>query len=236
MIYTYGESAFDITIKNNFEFSANKIKKLYPLHIITMICAVALSLADIVHNGTSIKSMVVLAGIIILNITLTQTWVPYANINVSLNGVAWYLSVTLFLYFMFPLLAKVVKGTKTQVLCAMCGIILAIEILLCIPFIKVFGNDSPVYIWFMYCFPVFRLGDFFIGCVLGKIYKYININSIRMVTASACEVIATVVTVFVFLWLKQYHANIVLQAIHNWTTVYIPLAVIWVFCLQSIKE
>ena len=43
MIYTYGERAFDITIKNNLVFSVNKIKKLYPLHIITMICAAILS-------------------------------------------------------------------------------------------------------------------------------------------------------------------------------------------------
>ena len=51
-----------------------------------------------------------------------------------------------------------------------------------------------------------------------------------MIAATICEVIATAATVlFIFLWLKQNYTNIVLQAIFNNTTVFIPLAVMWVF-------
>jgi len=75
-----------------------------------MIAAIPLSLVSIIHLGRNIKSVIKLVGELGLNITLLQTWFPYAPINVSLNGVAWYLSVTLFLYFMFPYIARLIRG------------------------------------------------------------------------------------------------------------------------------
>lgn len=80
---------------NNIIFSIKKIKKLYKLHIITMILVIPLCTLSI---GT--------VATIFLNIVLLQCWGPLSSINVSLNGVAWYLSTIMFLYFMFPYIKK----------------------------------------------------------------------------------------------------------------------------------
>ena len=235
MTYRYEKVDVLATPKNCFHFSINKIKKLYPLHIITMSCAIVLSIAIIIHNGLSIKSIIGLLVKVFLNVTLLQTWIPYSSINVSLNGVAWYLSVTLFLYFLFPWIKRIIERNSLIKLCITCGIILIAEIIACIPFIYLLGNDSPVYIWFMYCFPVFRVGDFFIGCVLKRVFFELDFSNIRPIRATAYEVLATTITVFVFLWLKQEQSSIVLLALHNWTTIFIPIAAIWVVLFAANK-
>ena len=227
MYYRYENRDMQCSVKENLRLSLSKIKKLYPLHIITMCLAAMLILSIYFNNGITIKNIVVLVVKIGLNITLLQTWVPYSPINVSLNGVAWYLSVTMFLYFMFPYLRRYIQKNKNKNLIIAGIFILFLEIISCIPFIMLLGENSNVYIWFMYCFPVFRLGDFFIGCCLGKLIKG-NWYDFTLIQATIIEVLATVLTVLVYAYTKINFQNVFLLATQNWTTLYIPLATIWI--------
>lgn len=253
MVYTYYDIDMSISIRDNLKFSISKIKKLYPLHIITMCFAVLLRLARYLYHGISIKNIIGLVGKIGLNVTLMQTWIPYSDINVSLNGVAWYLSVTLFLYFMFPYIKKWIKPMKKESVISVSVIILFIQVITCIPLLYFLGNDNKIYIWFMYCFPIFRLGDFFVGCSMGKIYfenlifnchrgncpktqksilkmeDSIQSDSLRGgIIWSIIEIVFTAITVVI----KIGPFNIdffPLIAAHNRTTRYIPLAAGWVY-------
>ena len=99
MFRKHENDEMDLTIKNRAKFSLSRISKLYQLHIITMCFAVVLEMATRIYSGLTFRGVVYTLGKIVLNVTLMQTWVPYSNINVSLNGVAWFLSVTMFLYF-----------------------------------------------------------------------------------------------------------------------------------------
>ena len=226
--YRYEKVEMEVSLKNNIFFSLKKIKKLYPLHLITMFFAIVASVVMMLQKGLRLKSIIWLGGEIVLNLTLLQTWVPYNGINVSLNGVAWYLSVTLFLYFMFPWIKRIIERKSIVKLCIICGIILFTEVVSCIPFITIFGNNSHVYLWFMYCFPVFRLGDFFIGCVLKRIFFESNVRNIEGIKATFFEVLAVVITVLVLICFNQEHSDVMLIALNNWTTIFIPLAAIWV--------
>ena len=219
----------DYSLKGRAEFSCRRIKKLYPLHLLTMICAIILNLAVIINAGITFKEISALTGKIILNILLLQTWVPYSSINVSLNGVAWYLSVTMFLYFMFPLIQCFIKKQKMKSLLLMNLFILVLQYFSCIPWIIYLGIDNPIYIWFMYCFPVFRIGDFFVGCTLGK--QYVNSQNIKVsfVQISIIEVLMTIIVVCTFAWLKIEQNNIFILALHNWTTIFIPIAAVWIY-------
>ena len=221
---------------NSLKFAMGKIKRLYPLHIVTMVFAVILSLAVMLWHGEGIKSYLELAGEIVLHILLLQTWVPHASVSVSLNGVAWYLSAAAFLYFVFPYAASWIRRKRNSFLVFLCVAILGMEILSCIPFIYFLGDNSFVYIWFMYFFPLFRLGDFVIGCCFGKVYgeraagAETGLRGGLSLKYSAMELAATALTVGVLLWMKHgSHTNIVLTAFRNWTTLYIPLAVVWTY-------
>ena len=217
----------DKKIDNSFKFSINKIKKLYPLHIITMSLMIILLLYTLYIGNNPLIEYIKLFGESILNIFLIQTWIPNSNINVSLNGVAWYLSVTMFLYFMFPYIRNWINKRKNKTLILTNILVLLFQIISCIPMIYFFGESSKVYIWFMYCFPVFRLGDFFIGCSLSKLN--INNKNKSIIKYSIIELIMFVLTILICIFMKKDFDNILLISLKNWTTLNIIISVIWIY-------
>ena len=231
MYYQNDEKIVECSIRNNVFFSWKKIKKLYPLHFTTMCFVILLYLAIYAIKGCTVKQIFKLVLCIGLNITLLQSWVPYSTINTSLNGVAWYLSVTLFLYFMFPYINRFIKKKNIILLSLMCLFFLIIQILLCRFMLIYFEPDSKIYIWFMYCFPIFRLGDFFVGCCFGKLY---NENSIikkkfTYIKESVMEIVCLLVTIIVIVWQREKYDNLWVLAIQNWTTLNIFLSLIWIY-------
>lgn len=228
LFYNYRDAELGVSLKDSFRFAIGKIKKLYPLHIIMTFCMVALRIAMLYRGGFPLRRTAELLRDIVLNCALLQTWVPYINVIGSLNGASWYLSVTLFLYFAFPIILKTVKRRSLKSLLCICALVLPLEIVSCILCIKAFGAQSQVYSWFMYYSPIFRLGDFFAGVCLGKLYLETEFTG-NFRKSSLPEVLFTALTVGVFLWLKGPERNIAVTAMHNATTAYIPIAAIWVY-------
>lgn len=214
-----------ISLKKNFLFSINKIKRLYPLHIIMMVCMIALTRES--YRELEKAQLISQIKVIAAHIFLVQTWKPAPEMNTSINGVAWYLSVALFLYFVFPIWHKLVKNLKTWIMFVISLVIIAIEIIVCIYMIGRYGNGDYTYLWFVYCFPVFRLGDFLIGTFFGRLY--LDINELGSAKATIIEIMACALAVFVCWWNPQSHTNIVSIALNNWTTVYIPVAGVWIY-------
>ncbi len=229
LTYTYRDRELAPSVRRNAEFSLKKIRKLYPLHLVTMAAFIVMNVAAKIYHGMTAGVLWNLLGKIFLNVTLLQSWYPNRDVSTSLNGVSWYLSVMMFLYFIFPYLRAFVQRTGIGRLCLISAAVLLIEIVSCIPFIYIFGNESPVYIWFMYCFPIFRMGDFFVGCVLARIYHESDMSRIGFLQASILEILAVCMTAAVCLWFGQWYQNIILTAMHNWTTLYILPAAVWVF-------
>lgn len=235
LYYLYEDRLVNVSLWSNLKFSISKIKKLYPLHIITMCCFILLTLISIYKTGITQKSIFNLMAKIGLNITLLQTWIPNSKISTCLNGVTWYLSVTMFLYFVFPWICKLIKKCNKIFLLVIPAMILVLQVFGCVLVINKFGIDSLVYKWFMYTFPVFRLGDFVIGCCLGKIYKKIRNIDFNCVVGTCIEIIVILVTVFVFKCRQFGYSSIFMKAFFNWTTTYIPLACLWVYIFAHRK-
>lgn len=228
MMYRYEEKELVPSLKNNINFSIEKIHKIYLLHFITMLCAIVLELLVILNGEVTGKQILGLIGKIILNITLMQTWIPNASINVSLNGVAWYLSVMFFLYFIFPWLQVLIKKTSNRRLCTISVLWLFFEVVLCVPLVMVLGVDSSLYVWFMYCFPLFRLGDFFVGCVLKRVFYRSRFIYRGVFSATMYEIFVLMITAIACLWMQEENNNVIMLACKNWTTVYVVLAAMWV--------
>lgn len=235
MTYRYESVEIGLSPKNCFLFSWNKIKKLYPLHIITMLLAAILITAKIANRGFNAEALIDLCGKLILHSTLLQTLVPKWTISISLNEPAWFFSATSFLYFGFPWIKRVVEQYSLGKLCTICILILLAEVLACIPIASIFGTRSEFYIWFMYCFPVFRAVDFFVGCVLKRVFFESKVKNIGTITATFLELLATAFTISVFFWCAEGHNDIVLKALNNWTTPYIPLAAVWIILFATNK-
>lgn len=92
--------------KFSMEFSIHKIKKLYPLHITMMLIVILPSVKEMVLSH---KLYILYFEQILANLLLIQAWIPSNLFWYSLNGVAWYLSVVLFTYIVFPKLLCMMK-------------------------------------------------------------------------------------------------------------------------------
>lgn len=185
-------------IDDSVEFSARKIRKLYALHVIMLLSAVLLELYSIFKHASygSIAGLVVDT---IMDAALLQAWIPKSEYYFSLNSVSWYLSVAAFLYLAFPNLLRIIKKYNN---CsdAIFGIVIAViaQIVLslfALAFAKKGATEWFSQHWMTYVCPIYRLGDFFIGCSLG--YIYINrkprITNAHMATIAEIAVVALTV-------------------------------------------
>lgn len=225
------EETYDLTPAACFSSAVKRVGSIYPLHLLTMLFAVALNIYVYILDGWTPARVCFLLGKIFFNITLTQSWVPSTTINCSLNGVAWFLSVSLFLYFMFPYVVRRVRRFQTKrSLAVCCGSVLLVQIAACAVMVHVPPLiDDSFFTWFSYCFPLFRLGDFVVGCCLGAwtlrdscadkpaVWKY-----------TAFEILALLLTIAVYRWTGRGPSGTLWTVLKNNTTVYIPLAAVWV--------
>ena len=226
MTDNYREREMEISVKKNCLFAAGKIKKLYPLHILTMVCAALLALAVIWQNGIDRASVLTLAGNVAANLLLIQAWIPEAA--VSLNSVAWYLSAALFFYFLFPWIIKGMKkisgGGKRSPWISGCILILATQLLGAFLIRFFTGESGTVYVWATYFLPAFRLGDFLFGCMIGMLKDEKKEISIKKGILLTAELLLLVCCIFLSYYGKKTYAGIFPSVILNYTTLYIPLA------------
>ncbi|MBQ6461710.1 MAG: acyltransferase [Pseudobutyrivibrio sp.] len=230
MTYVYMDRDLPVGLKESFLFSVKKIKKLYMLHIITMVAAVLIELWIGKVNGNILSGGYVLLRNIILNVLLLQSWYPDSTVNVALNGVAWYLSVALFLYMLFPFILRWIKKSKVAIVVTTAVIIVVMQVLLSYIALLLF-HEGVQYTWFMYCFPVFRIGDFFAGCALFKVLgetKYVN-NKSETIVYTIVEIIAFVAIIIFSVWLEKPGNGYFITAVKNWSSCYIIMALVLIY-------
>lgn len=154
----------DTNVRSNVKFAWRKIKRLFPLHVICtllmmLICTDFSSVLSVVQN--IVKSA--------LNIFLVQSWIPKIDISMSLNGVAWYLSTCVFLFFLYPYISRFIRKYKIIIEPILYSA-LAITLMIIIRIATLqFGDDFST--WATYCFPLYRLLDFFVGCNIGWLVR-----------------------------------------------------------------
>lgn len=158
MTYSYWKREPGRTLRGMTLFSLKKMRKLYPLHLIMLFVGVAYDMKQGAEFGYIKKYLV-------RSVFLIQTWFSHGYQRI--NTVAWYLSVSLFLYFMFPLLLPAVKkGTWKQSVCEIAVVYLAqLAIGYYVPL-----NTGYEVKWITYCHPLYRLGDFIIGALAASIF------------------------------------------------------------------
>ncbi len=154
LTYNYVPNITEGTLWSNIAYAKNKVKDLYPLHLIMMIYSLSVVLIVDRSNGISLT-----AAKIVSHVSLIQSWVPNRDIYFSLNGVSWYLSTAIFTYFCFPFLIKKLQGlTKKRVIVALCSLVC---IGVCLSIALTIGRIREAVIYYItYIFPLYRLMDF----------------------------------------------------------------------------
>ena len=202
------------TAKSSIQFSVKKIRPLYPLHLIMLIVALIPYYLIPAIQSHSIREMGKVAAKLVITIPLIQTWFPVGF--EAINTVAWYLSAMLFLYAVFPWILKYLKkdhGIKKTIGLMLIAYMAQFVFAIVSKSLPLVNNAH----WSCYILPLFRLGDFFIGCCLG--YCFIKRNKKESSTAEATVLEA----IFLALGVCGMISNVMLDM--KWLTftlVYVP--------------
>lgn len=173
----------------SIKFGVKKMKALYPLHIAIMLIIIGMQVYQWCNGGN--LNWALLGTQTLAQIFLVHTWVPVENIYFSLNGVAWYLSTSFFTYLCFPFILKFLRKLKTNkgaVIYAVVIFLIQVFVAFLTKYIFPISNQDHYYL--TYVCPYFRIGDFIIGCLLGKLFLNRKEVTVRIQKGTVLELIA----------------------------------------------
>lgn len=226
MVYNYYPK-IDYTFPPAYRFAWQKIRKLYPLHILMTVACVLYTIL----NEEKIPAN--LPIVTLLHTLLLQIWIPNSVYYETLNGVAWYLCVCAFTYFCFPLILKELRKVrnKRETILIMGGGT-AFQVLVSIIAYSV-GTENKTGIltmqWITYYFPISRLADFFIGCCIGALFIQ-NSHQKPMRNALSCMLqYAIPVILVVCFWIYHSGSTIFGQENIKYTLLFLPTTCLIVY-------
>lgn len=218
--------------------AVKRVWKLYPLYIICMLPVVALELWEMSHAFTA-AGLRAFAGKLLANIFLVQSWVPDSEVAVAFNGVAWFLSTILFLYFCFPFIFSVMRRLQSTA-AAITAIILLAAAQILIGFAApslesmlqaagLIAQGSKFIYWFSYIFPLFRVFDFSIGCILAWIYLKAKPGKAACTVLELGTLILLVITHIVYIRTESLPS----WEAFKYTQIYVPFSALAIFSFAS---
>ena len=155
-------------------FYLSRFAKIYPVHLVTLILALPLSIGV---SDLGFK--------IFMNLTLLKSLVPDHTIAYSLNTPSWSISDEAFFYALFPFLL-IWSGSKIFY-------ILSGLLIISIPVMMHTLTVDPH--WFFHINPFVRIAEFVIGIMLFSVYKK---SSIKNATVWEISVIGVVILFYLF--------------------------------------
>lgn len=186
----------------SFGFAWNKIRSLYPLHFVTMLFAA-------VYAAFCGQHLMKVSLDIVIHALLIQMWIPNTHFYTTLNGPAWYLCTSFFLYLCFPVIYKVfrrcviAKSRSNVYILGIAALTLLYVLIAAICYLYAPQESSAWFTtqWIVYYFPPVRLIDFSVGCLTGCLF-YVKRVSQKLKQTKPMRVIAeiTVCIVIVFSW------------------------------------
>jgi len=216
---------------DSLRYAVKKISKLYILHLICSLPVLVLDLVTLL-GAYSAAALTAFVKKIIATVFLIQSWFPNSDIALAFNGVAWYLSTSLFLYFAFPFVLRFIKKAERSF-----SLLAAAALLFLVQFAAGFlvepleswllGHglipaDGKFAYWFTYIFPVFRLPDFMIGCCIGAVFLR-DENKASYKKSLCLELISILLLVLSSLIYRTSHSFLTSDAF-VYTQLFVPLA------------
>lgn len=152
-------------ISQAVSYTRKKLQKFYGLHLILILPALLpVVIKQLIGEGDGWLAILFKLAV---NALLVQSWIPENSVYFSLNAVSWYLSTCIFLYFLSPILHRLVSKlpTNRQRGCMLSAVVAAQFAVACI-----FRSTRYAHA-FLYIHPLTRWMDFFSGMLLGSLYQ-----------------------------------------------------------------
>ena len=216
-------------LRSAVAFSLQKIRKLYPLHLIMMAAALLFVLKGLLAQPSA-RGVLSCAAQLVVSIFLLQTWIPSSRFWFCLNGVAWYLSVQAFLYAIFPALLAVLKKADARRLRCIAAVIFCAQCLFSLAVWKA-GLSGKAAFFLTYLCPLFRAGDFTISCCMGCLYHSRKQESGLPGGAFSLLELAAVLLAGGCLFIAATQVGVLGAAAFRYNVLFIPSAVLLVWLL-----
>ena len=218
-------------VRNNFIGAIRRIRKLYPLHVLTLL---AMMVFDALQGAWD-RSFIPKAGV---NALLLQAWIGKEDWYLSFNKSAWYLSVCLFLYFVFPWMYYRIKIKSRQALIYLCGGTLAIVVTLSAILAAMESSGTitaELTKWITYICPAYRSWDFFMGMLLGKMYAFGKYSRNGGAGRAKASVLEAGLILFYVLLILLYRRGYAIPSAFRYSILWMPasLLAVWLFARSN---
>ena len=158
----YGDKSFDNVWLDGLRYSWKKIKKFYLLHFLTLTLFVVQRLYK--HKEIDPFSL-------ILNVTLTQAWYP--PVSIDFNGVAWFLSAIVVIYFLVPFTVNFMSKKSTSQLLILFAVIFFFRLIVDAIAYRIFPEQLILVLYFN---PLYRYTEFLFGFIGALIFKNLDFD------------------------------------------------------------
>ena len=166
MMYNYEDKIEEVNYKSIKDFVQKKIKKFYPLFLVTIIIKAPVSIMKYYYEfgGVGFNFFFNTFLRLLSSLFLVQAFIPDKNFYFAFNGVSWFLDVLFFCYIFTPFIIKKISNNSNKKNIIILFIIIILQIVFQILIDKYINNDY----WY-YIFPPYRLFDYIVGMLLCKI-------------------------------------------------------------------
>ena len=191
-------------------FYIARFARIYPMHFVTMIVALTLSL--IVGNNDNY---------LLQNSLLIQSFYNDKDIFFSLNAPSWSISDEMFFYIVFPVVLFFNINIRLLILFVLTAAILYLNVYL--------DHDNQHY-W-LYISPIFRFADFLLGIILYSIYRYVKSN-FNNVNGTILEILS--MSIFILFFAYHNYLDISYRySIYYWLPMFL---IILAFAISGSSE
>lgn len=171
---TYKDKKEESIVIASIDYCKIKLKRIYPIHLITFLISVSLRIKIILNNFG--KEIIVM----ITHLLLIQSIIPITHFYFNYNESAWYVSTLMFCYLFTQILVKIINKIQNMNKKLFKSIFLLLVTLVVQTVLYKVFNNTKLSQWFLYISPFYRILDYFMGMLVGFIWintrKDINFN------------------------------------------------------------
>jgi len=223
---------YQFNVGKSAVMACKRISKLYPLHILMILMTVPF---ELMREDCSAFLFI---SRLLPNALLVQSLIPNDTYYWSFNWASWFLSTYFVIMLVSPFIERWVKKQKNvkataiivYIIQSLCAIILYYR------WVALFPKNSPLFYWFIYISPIYRVCEYTIGMCLGLNYcknHHIGVKNTDVGNSIwKSTIYEIVVIIFAGLIIASAQKDFVNSAVwFSRTELYIPpsCALIWVF-------
>lgn len=207
------------------KFYIARFAKIYPLHFLTFLIAVPITLVYFKPDGLY---LIKLAFMSVINLSLIQSFIPNSATYFNFNGVSWTLSVEAFFYLTFPFLLLMLKKANLHNSKLITFFILTLSWLGLFTINYNLDESNTFLVWMLHIFPVARLFEFILGIVLGLVFVKTNSN-----WSSKKGSIAEILAILIFIVALQLSVSFSVGAVRGGFFIPVWCVLVYVFAHQK---